>query len=240
MTNVVCDRGALSVVCDPATVIGLLASIEAERVSHAAGAPASPDTGNAASFLLRAEEILGAARNPTTGYSGAAAPPETYRRAWAVNLWAREGDAANDRIQRDLLGTTKLHDLDMVGAQRLQDATRRLLNVLLARRELQTAAVLDHARQYFPDFRPPDRAYEDLTLADELQAAGAGAADYCCYMLLDFVSADRTIQDEALRAALEVAGRLGLKDRFSELAQDELGVRKKQLERLEAGAARPG
>ncbi len=108
--------------------------------------------------------------------------------------------------------------------------------MLLARPELQTAGVLDQARLYFADFRPPEHNYEDVTLADELRSVDTGLRDYYCFVLLDFVTADPEIRSEALRAAMQLAARLGLKDRFSELAQDELGVRKKQLEKLEQEA----
>ncbi len=238
MTRVVCDRGALGVVGDPSAVIGLLAKLEAGQASHAAGATASADADNPASFLLRAEELLRAA-GEGAGAASAAECPETYLRAWAINLWATQGADPDGRIERAIVGTPKLHDLDALGRQRVLETTRRLLNVLLARPELQTAAILDHARLYFADFRSPERTYEDVALADELCGVDAGLRDYYCFVLLDIVTADRAIQNEALRAALQLAGRLGLKDRFSELAQDELGVRKKQLEKLDPEASQP-
>jgi hypothetical protein len=237
MTKVVCDRGALGVVGDAPPVIGLLARLEAERASHAAGAPASGD--NPASFLLRAEEMYATAGASAAAVAdrNAADRAENYLRAWALQLWASQGCAADDAIQAAIAGTPKLQELDAVGRQRAQEATRRLLSVLLARPELQTAAMLDHARLYFADFRPPERSYEDVSLAGELQGVDAGLRDYYCFVLVDFVSADRAAQSEALRAALHLATRLGLVERFAELVQEELGVRKKQLEKLEAEAS---
>ena len=43
---------------------------------------------------------------------------------------------------------------------------------------------------------------------------------------------DAAIRDAALPAALSVAARLRLKDRFAELARDELGIDSKELEKL--------
>ena len=156
---------------------------------------------------------------------------------WAINLWAKQGgdaeaDATNAAIERALAEPAALDGLDVLARQRAAETTRRMLSVLLAPPWFQTAAVLDHARLYFADFHPAERTYEDVTLIDELRGAAAGLRDYYCFVLLDFVSANRAIQNEAVRAALQLAERLGWKERFAELLQEELGLRKKQLEKL--------
>ena len=57
--------------------------------------------------------------------------------------------------------------------------------------------------------------------------------DYYGYLLLDFVTADRDLEELPLAAALSLAEQLGLKDRFVEIAKRELRLRKKQLETID-------
>ena len=44
--------------------------------------------------------------------------------------------------------------------------------------------------------------------------------DYYCYVLLDFITADRDLEEYPLAAALTLTEELGLKDRFSEIARE--------------------
>ena len=57
--------------------------------------------------------------------------------------------------------------------------------------------------------------------------------DYYGYVLLDFVTADRDLEEFPLAAALALAEKLALKDRFIEIAKRELRLRKKQLETID-------
>jgi len=50
---------------------------------------------------------------------------------------------------------------------------------------------------------------------------------------LDFVTADRDLEELPLALALVQAEKLGLKDRFTEIAKRELRLRKKQLETID-------
>jgi len=52
-------------------------------------------------------------------------------------------------------------------------------------------------------------------------------------VLLDFVTADRELDDLPLAAALALSERLGLRDRFVTLVQQELRLRKKQFEKID-------
>lgn len=51
--------------------------------------------------------------------------------------------------------------------------------------------------------------------------------------MLDFVTADRELEQMPLAAALHLGERLGLKDRFAEIAMKELRLTKKQVGRLD-------
>jgi Zn-dependent protease with chaperone function len=217
-TEIFCDRGALSVVGDAATVISMLVKVHTgmEQV-------------NPASYLFQAEEIF--RRGPTK--SEGLTHPEAYLRAWAIKLWADEDPEADARIAQLIEGLPALDDLDLLGRRAVSGLTQRLVSALLGPKWFHTASVLAHARLYFEDFQPPARSFEDITLADDLQTDDAALRDYYCFVLLDFVTADRDLQPHSLAAALQLAERLGWKERFAELALDELRLRKKQLEKID-------
>ena len=56
--------------------------------------------------------------------------------------------------------------------------------------------------------------------------------DYFCYVLLDFASADRELEDAPLVHAMGLAEHLGLGERMKELAAKEFRLRKKQVQQL--------
>ena len=126
-------------------------------------------------------------------------------------------------------GPPALDRLDLLGQRRVAGLTRRLLDALLSARCLQTESLLAHARLFFDDYTPPAEPLGDPTLAAELQTDDPALRDYYCYVLLDFVTADRELEDLPLAAALGLAEQMGWHDRLSELVLEELRVRKKQF-----------
>ena len=79
----------------------------------------------------------------------------------------------------------------------------------------------------------PRISLEDPALAEDLRTDDRPMQDYYGYVLLDFVTADRDLEELPLAAALVLAEKLGLKDRFTEIARRELRLRKKQLETID-------
>jgi hypothetical protein len=98
---------------------------------------------------------------------------------------------------------------------------------------MQTESVLAHARLFFEDYVPPQDMLEDPSLAEDLHTDDRPMQDYYCYVLLDFVTADRDLEELPLAAALVLAEKLGMKERFGEVAKRELRLRKKQLESID-------
>jgi hypothetical protein len=132
-----------------------------------------------------------------------------------------------------LEGRPALNNLDLLAQRKVAGLTRRLLDVLLGRRWMQTEPVLAHARLFFEGYVPPEDLLEDPALVEDLRADDEPMQDYYGYVLLDFVTADRDLEELPLAAALLLAEKLGLKDRFSEIAKRELRLRKKQLETID-------
>lgn len=221
-TELFADRGSLFVTGNPLVSIAGLVKV---------------DTGlkeaDPASYLRQAEEILRKAPAGTQEQSH----PEMFLRARALQLWSEKGADAEPEIARLLEGEPALDTLDLPGQKRLAERTRRLLGLLLAPRWFRTPPVLAHARLFFEDFRPSD-APSDEGLFAELRTSDRKLRDYLAYLLLDFVAADRDLEEAPLAGAFSLAERLELADRLEELAHKELGVGKRQAAKVRKDWAR--
>ena len=222
-TEIYCDTAALQVCGE------LNAAISAEVKMETGLTEVSAE-----SYLRQAAEIFSLSQPRTEGVSH----PESYMRARALQLWQQQGAAAWPEVARMLEGRAALETLDLLGQQRLERLTRRLIGQLLAPAWFQTDPVLAHARLFFADFAPPAPGPADPALAAEAQALGRSLQEYLCFVMLDFVTADRSLEDMPLAAALECSRALGLEAVFCPLAVKELGLKKKAFEKLAATAAK--
>ena len=138
--EVFCDRGSLLVAGDPMVVISMLLKVETHLDE------VSPE-----SYLRQAEEVFGHAGAKTAGLSH----PEAFIRARAVKLWADHDPQADRKVQEMLEGRLELKALDLLAQRKVAGLTRRLLDVLLSRRWMQSELVLAHARLFSRTmFRP--------------------------------------------------------------------------------------
>ncbi len=238
-TEVFADRGAFLATGD------VLASVSALVKLQTGLSEVSPE-----SYLRQAEEIFSKSRAQTSELTH----PEAYIRARALKLWAEEdqgglptvpdGKGSSTRentalaeITRMIEGPPTLDRLDLLAQKKVAGTTRLLIQTLLSPRWFRTEAALGHARLFFDDFAPADDA-DSARLATEVQNSDSGLQDYFCYVLLDFSVADRELADTSLAAALVLSKRLGLNERFAAIAQKELGLGKKQFNRLDGEAER--
>jgi hypothetical protein len=98
---------------------------------------------------------------------------------------------------------------------------------------MQTDLTLAHARMFFDGYAVRAGESEDATLADDIRSDDKPMQDYYCYVLLDFVTADRDLEELPLAATLVLSEKFGLKARFAEIARKELRLRKKQFEKID-------
>ena len=217
-SEIFCDRGALAVAGDPLVVVATLVKLATglEEV-------------DAASYIRQAEEIFLKGPAKTAGLTH----PEAYVRARAIQLWHDGAEAVEEQIAEMIEGALALDELDLLGQQRVAALTRRLIDALLRRPWMQTELLMGHARLYFPDYALPRQPDDDDGLANDLRTEDLPLRDYYCYVMLDFVTADRELEQMPLAAALQLGERLGLKDRLAEIAMKELRLTKKQLGRLD-------
>ena len=210
--------GSLVAVEDPAVVVSALVKThtDLEKV-------------NAESYLRQAEELFAAGPVETEGITH----PETFIRALSIQLWHEAAAELANRIRGMIEGSPALGELDLVTRKAMTGWTRQLIDALLAPKWMQTELTRGQARLYFDDYAPPSASCPPPDIGELLTGAHPTLQDYCCYVLLDFVTADRDLEELPIAAALDLAERLKLKERFAELARKELRLRKKQLEDLD-------
>ena len=216
--EIFCDRGSLAAVDDPLVVVSMLVKVstELEEVS-------------AESYIRQAEEIFSREATKAADLTH----PEAFIRARAIKLWSDGDVRADAKIQEMIEGRPALDDLDLLAQTKVSNLTRRLLDVFLSAKWIQSDPVRAHARLFFEDYAVPQGPQQDRSLADDIKTGDKPMRDYYCYVLLDFVTADRDLEELPLAAALVLTGELGLKDRFVEIARRELRLRKKQLEKID-------
>jgi len=216
--EIFCDRGALAVVGDPLVVVSML-------VKLATGL----DEVNAESYIRQADEIFSKGPAKTAGITH----PEAFIRARAIKLWHEGDEAVEAKIAEMIEGTPALDELDLLGQRKISGLTRRLIDALLAEPWMQTEPITAHARLFYPDSALPKPDRSDGGLPADLATDDQPLQDYYCYVMLDFVTADRELEEMPLAAALQLSERLGLKDRFLEIARKELRLGKKQLDKID-------
>ena len=218
VTEIFCDRGSLFVVEDPMVVVSMLIKVQTELEE------VSPE-----SYLRQAEEIFSRGQPK----SDQATHPEAFIRARAIKIWSDGDPDADAQTERMVAGKPSLDGLDFLNQQKVARWTRKLIDALLAPKWMQTESVLAHARLFFEDYSPPEGDTAVELLAEEIRTDDEPMLDYYCYILLDFVSADRELEELPLAAALALSETLGLKERFAEIARKELRLRKRQFEKID-------
>jgi predicted SprT family Zn-dependent metalloprotease len=219
-TEIFCDRGSLCVTGDVHPVISGLVKIETGLAQV-----------SAASYLKQADEIFAKTIVTTAGLSH----PEAFIRARALALWQERSDAAAVPIADMIEGAAGVNELDLIGQTRLSRHTRHLLEYFLQPKWFQTSAVLGHARQFFGDFEISSKS-----TVSELQALipeDKRFQEYFCYLLLDFVTVDRDLDEMPLAAALECSRQMGIEEYFEKLAIKELKVKVRDFKKLKEQAA---
>ncbi len=219
-TEIYADRGSLA-------GCGELDATVATLVKSETGLPEV----SAASYLRQADEIFASEKATTKGLDH----PETFIRARALRLWSENDPDLETWLTATIEGPLLLDELDLAGQQRMAQLTRRFLAEMLRPRWFQSPAVLAHARAFFPDFTPASAP--DATFLQDLDSSEPATREYLCYLLLDFTAIDRELEDVPLAATLDWSRRLDIAEPFEKLVMKELGIGKRQMNKLKKEAA---
>ena len=219
-TEIFADRGSLCVTGEVHPVVAGMVKIQT-------GLPQV----SAAGYLKQAGEIFAKENVATEGMSH----PEAFIRARALALWQehREGSVAD--IAKMIEGVMALDELDLIGQTRLSRQTRELLEYFLQPKWFQSPAVLGHAKLFFPDFAPATT--REAAVVERLKFADPKLREYCCYLLLDFVTADPELEDLPLAAGLALSLELEMDAQFEKLAAKELKLKLRDVRKLKQQAA---
>jgi hypothetical protein len=214
-TEIFCDRGAYTVLGETAPVItGLVkAATGLDRVS-------------AESYLKQAEDIF-AADNAIKASS--VSHPENYIRARALHLWHEQKENAEEEIIKMIEGITDIDQLDIFKQKELSVITKTFLQLFLKPKWMQTTFLISQAKNYFNDLILDDAILLSPAFAEKTGAMHSSIKDYLCYVLLDFVLADPSLEEIPFGWAFQFAEDLQLKEAFEATVKKELKFSDKKL-----------
>ncbi|MXV16584.1 M48 family metalloprotease [Hufsiella ginkgonis] len=221
-TELFCDIGSFEVCGDSAVVISALVKIDTglEKVS-------------AANYVKQADEIF--ARHDQG--SGGESHPESFIRAKAIDLYARNGAAAFDGISRMILGNPGLFSLNIFMQQALLETTRELIQLLLKPKWMQSELNKAHYQQYFREFKTNSAGIADGDFKARIGSSSASLKEYYCYVMLDFALCDTEISTPASGLILDLAEQLGLSEPLTRIFKKELNLSDKKFNEYVQAAA---
>jgi len=222
-TEIFADRGAF-VGCNQLEA-SVSALVKAETGFHEV---------SAANYLRQADEIFALEDVITSGFDH----PELFIRARALKLWSESEVTLDSWLTDTLEGRFALDELDLLQQQKLSTLTRRFISNLIQPKWFQSPATMAHAKLFFPDLQPLKES--DNTFApdfvQETKKGDKNLYEYFAYLLLDFTVIDPTLEDLPLACALDWSMRLGLSEQFEKIVTKELGIAKKQINKLKKEA----
>lgn len=217
-TEIYADRGAFTACGEIAPCISSLVKLETGLKQV-----------HAESYLKQADEIFA---NDTV-VSDSLSHPQAYIRARALKLHRDDASNADQTIAAMLAGPLGTDKLDILGQLDVQKITRQVLEQLLAPEWFQTDAVLSLARKYFEDFSTANKPGANDVIA---MPAGHQLDEYISFVLLDFATADTSLEEYPVMAALRLSEQLGIAEMFERMLLKEIKLKKTQLSRLKKEA----
>jgi hypothetical protein len=241
-TEVFCDRGGLLACGDLATAVRVEVKMQTGLKEV-----------DAQSYLQQAEEAASKNGDGTSGtfVTEGFSHPEAFLRVRAIQLWNSTTSTENQAdvssveqtIRRMIEGPLSLEQIDLPGQQRLTAVTRQLINEILEPLWMRTELALSHARLFFPDIQRPSSTSPAthngtplFNIATIISDGDETVTRYFSSVLLDFVTADRDIQEAALAWGTQKADAWSIAESFSEVAIKELKLRKKQFQQIRTDA----
>ena len=221
-SEIFCDRVAFEVVRDLDTVVSMLVKVTLGAT-----------TVMAADFIVQAKEILRRFDTNNESSSEGLTHPEAYIRACAIELYHQESPSHESEIAKWIEGAMDMATLDLLQQREVSVATRQLIRQILRFSHIQSDLMLSHARLYFEDFSWDEclnTADEKLTKLIAEQPNTHSIISYFCFVLLDFATADRELEELPLANALMISEKLGLKEPLIPMARKEMKLRKNQID----------
>jgi hypothetical protein len=179
---------------------------------------------NAASYLQQARELDGKDAQLSQGVSH----PETFLRSQAVDSWWQQLPETDVWLHRRLRGPLSLSRLDVTDQVELTALTRGFIASFIGATVLQSEAVLNQVRGFFPDWNTTETPLDLATLTAE--RIDASIHEYLHFIMLDLSLIDRDLRDEALLHAARTAKKLGSADDFISVLKRDIKLPKRELD----------
>ena len=221
-TEIYADRGAAVVADSPLPAVSTLVKVQT-GLTHI----------DPQSYLQQAAEVTEKGGAPSQGTSH----PEAYLRAQGLLKWWDGVVEVESWLTQRIGGSAALQSLDLIAQGKLTALTRKLIALFLQPQWMRTEPVLTQARSYFPDWRADEPALDVKELVPT--ELGDSVLDYMGCVLLDFALVDSDLRDEALAEALRIAAGYGGTDALTALLKKEVGLNKRQIDKLVKAAAKP-
>lgn len=217
-TEIFCDRGAYLVTGSYGPVISSLVKISTGL-----------QTVNADSYIKQAEEVFATeAQTKTSGISH----PENFIRARAIWLWHSKGNEAETAIAQMIEGFASIEELDLFGQQQVSEITEQIITFLLRYEWMQTPQTIALANLYFGGFEIKKELPEVVHLADKIANMNSNLHDYLAYVLYDFATADKSLEDVPLGYCFHLANELQLEKSFANAVKKEQKLSDKKVAAL--------
>lgn len=215
-TEIYCDRGSHKVTGSHLPIITALVKLSTGL-----------NTVNGESYVRQAEEIFASdAGIKTAGLSH----PENFIRARAIHLWHTKGEAAEPEIENMIEGLTGIDELDLHRQQTLEGITLNLIGLLLQPAWMQTPKTLSLAKQYFSHVG--SAAVNDEKLAKDIAPLHSTVHEYLGYVLYDFATADKALEDVPLGYCFHLSHALGVAKPFAAAVKKERKLTDKKVNAL--------
>lgn len=222
-TEVFCDRIACHVIGSPLPAIASLIKVGTQS------SEVDPQA-----YLRQANEIFAAGKVK----SDQVTHPELFIRARALQLWFDKKNNLDQAITQMIVGDVELERLDLIQRDKHCELTLRTIDAILRHEWLRTDAALAHARLFNDKYqwkRLPTQDLESLSL--EISKQHESIQKFIAYVLLDFATTERELEDLPLAASMDLAERFEISVLFREIARKELKMRVKQWNDLDQNKA---
>lgn len=215
-----CDAGAFKVCREHYSVIQMLIKLNTGLAEV-----------NAQSYLDQAKEIISQEEESTNQTTH----PESYIRSIALDLKARKEKDYEEKLHQLIEGKWDINSLDIFEQEATRKLTLNFIQLILKPQWMNSAALTNHAQQYFSEFKRSDEV-DISTLSRKLKHTTPSTKSYLCYVLLDFSRIDSALEKLPLAHTLEIAELLELQEDYERILRKELKITIRDFKKLKEDA----
>lgn len=215
-TELFCDRISYKVTGNIDSVISALVKITTrlEEVS-------------VASYIKQAEEIL-----TKDVKSKGISHPEVFIRTRAIDLFSRKEDDFESKIINLIEDLIDIDKLDLFEQSLIYELSLSIVERFIKPNWIQSDTILALARQYHPDIKKYVQSKSSEYFLSNIQKFTDSTKDYLSYILIDFIKADKDLEDAPLYYAYIFSQEIGIVQSFEKTYKKEFKLSDKAFQDL--------